>query len=243
MCQRIAFFVLMIMATANTARAQWVVAGFFGSAATTRSDLVLTQPATQTSMRFQSVGWEGRSFRLPPYYGYRAAYFLRSPGWFGIEGGVIHMKVYALAADTVTASGTTGGVPGARPVRLDSVVQRFSLSHGQNMLLVNAVVRRALWRRGDYRAARLLVMSRVGIGPTLPHVESTIGGIGEERYERGALALQAAAGVEVRIWKPLRAVAEYKFTRCRQSVDTAAGSHIETLLVSHHLAFGLAVHV
>jgi hypothetical protein len=201
----------------------------------------VTQPASRTNVRFDPVDYKGRSFNLPLYYGYRAAYFPGSPGWFGIEGEVIHMKAYAQTGEVASASGVVGGVPVAVSMPISNVVQRFSLSHGQNMLLVNAVVRHAFGGRGDYRTARLVALARVGAGPTLPHAESTIGSVADERYECGALVFQAAGGIELLVWKKLHALAEYKFTRCRQSVSVAAGGTAETLLSSHHFVFGTAV--
>ncbi len=233
---------LVILAAPRPAGAEWVIAGFFGNAATTRTYLTLTQPSTRTGVRFDSVDYEGRSFHLPPYYGYRATYFLRSPEWFGIEGEVVHMKVYAQPAEALPAAGTIDGAAVSGPVALASVVERFSLSHGQNLLFVNAVARYAPGRCGDFRTARFVLLARAGVGPTLPHVETTIAGVAEEGYQRGAIAVQAAGGIELRAWKQLHALVEYKFTRCRQSVSAAAGSHIETLLHTHHLTFGLSWH-
>ncbi len=226
----------------HTARAEWVIAGYFGSAATTRTYLALTQPASGTSVRFDSVDYQGRSFQLPPYYGYRAAYFFRSPGWFGIEAEVIHMKVYAQPDQVVPASGTIDGLPVTGPIPIGAIVQRFSLSHGQNLLLGSAVLRYALGECGDYRTARLIAVARVGAGPTLPHAESTVAGAGDEHYQVGAIAFQVAGGVELRLWKGLHGLAEYKFTRCRQAVDGAAGSRFESLLNTHHIAFGASWH-
>jgi hypothetical protein len=196
------FTVLSLLARVRSADAEWVVGGFLGWVATSQSYLAVTQPASRTNVRFDPVDYKGRSFNLPLYYGYRAAYFPGSPGWFGIEGEVIHMKAYAQTGDVASASGVVGGVPVAVSMPISNVVQRFSLSHGQNMLLVNAVVRHAFGGRGDYRTARLVALARVGAGPTLPHAESTIGGVADERYERGALVglpggwRHRAAGVE-----------------------------------------------
>jgi hypothetical protein len=236
------FTVLSLLAWVRSADAEWVVGGYLGSVATGQSYLAVTQPASRTSVRFDPVDYKGRSFNLPLYYGYRAAYFPGSPGWFGIEGEVIHMKAYAQTGDVASASGVVGGVPVAVSMPISNVVQRFSLSHGQNMLLVNAVARHAFGGRGDYRTARLVALARVGAGPTLPHAESTIDGVADERYERGALVFQAAGGIELLVWKKLHALAEYKFTRCRQSVSVAAGGTAETLLSSHHFVFGAAWH-
>jgi hypothetical protein len=197
---------LVLLGLPRSATADWVLAGYFGYAATSRTYLNVTQPASLTAVRFDSVEYQGRSFNLPPYYGYRAAYFFPSPGWFGVEGEVIHLKVYTQPDQVVTANGTIGGASIAASIPLGALVQRFSLSHGQNMLLVNAVVRHAFGDCGDYRTARLMVVVRAGAGPTLPHVESRVGGIGDERYERGAIASQAAGGIELLVWKGLHAL-------------------------------------
>jgi lipid A oxidase len=236
------FAVLFLLVPVRPAGAEWVIAGYFGIAATSRTYLAVTQSASHTSVRFDPVDYEGRSFTLPPYYGYRGAYFFVSPGWFGLEGEVIHMKVFARTGEIVPASGTIDGAPIAAAVPLDGLVQRFSISHGQNMLLVNAVARHAFGECGDFRTARLVALARVGAGPTLPHVESTIGGVADERYERGSFGFQAAGGVELLLWKKLHVLAEYKLTRCRQSVRAAAGASVETLLTSHHFVFGASWH-
>ncbi len=233
---------LVMLGAPGTARAEWVIAGFLGTAATSRSYLMLTQDATRTAIRFDSVDYQGRSFELPPYYGYRAAYFFRTPGWFGLEAEVIHMKVFAQPEEALPASGTLHGGPVAGSVPLDTVVQRFSLSHGQNMLLANAVLRHPFGERGSDRTARLVATIRLGVGPTLPHVESTVNDVTDERYEIGAVAFQAGGGIELRLWKGLHGLAEYKFTRCRQAVNTAGNSHVETLLTTHHVVFGAAWH-
>lgn len=242
-CQALLILILLVLlGLPRQATADWIIAGYFGQAATSRSYLTVTQPETSTNVRFEGVDYQDRSFNLPPYYGYRGAYFFHSPGWFGIEGEVVHMKVYTQPAQVVAARGTIDGAGVPAPVPLGAVLQRFSISHGQNMLLVNAVARHAFGECGDYRTARVVAMARLGAGPTLPHVESTVGADREQRYERGAMAVQVAGGIELRLWKQLHALAEYKFTRCRQSVDAAAGAHVETLLSTHHFVFGASWH-
>ncbi len=228
---------------AHRSDAGWVVSAYLGAARTMQTSIALTDQATATHVRFDGVSYEGRSFELPPYYGYRGTYFFGADGWFGVEGEVIHMKVYADTSAILRASGVVRGAPAPSTMPMNDVVQRFSLSHGENMLLVNAVLRHAFGECGDYRKARITALARAGAGPTLPHVESTIDGAGDERYERGALALQLAAGVDLRLWNRLHALAEYKFTRCRQSVSGARASTIDTLLASHHVVFGASIYL
>ena len=158
-----AVLLLLLLAFPTPARAQWVIAAYFGAATTGNSALTFSQPASNTTTRFDSIAYEGQSFHSPPYYGYRVAYFPRSPGWFGVEAELVHLKVF-----TQLPAG--------------ALLERFSISHGQNMLVANAVVRHAFGEGGDYRAARLLALARVGAGPTIPHVESTVAGVADERY-------------------------------------------------------------
>ncbi len=233
---------VLLLAPVARADADWIAGGFLGAAVTTRTYLAVTQSSSATLVRFDSVDYKGQSFHLPLYYGYRVAWFPGSGRSFGVEGEVIHMKAYAQTGTLVPATGTINGAPVAGTMRLDAFVQRFSLSHGQNLIFVNAVFRHAFGECGDYRTARLVGLARLGVGPTFPHVESTIGGVRDEHYERGAIAFQAAGGIEVLVWKKLHALAEYKFTRCRQSVNAAAGAAVETLLSSHHFVGGVAVH-
>ncbi len=231
-----------MLACARPASAQWVVAGYLGTASTSQTSLALAQSSASTDVRLDDVNYEGRSFSLPLYYGYRVAYFPGTDGWLGIEAEVIHMKVYARTGDLVHASGKVGGVAVNGSMPLGNLIQRFSLSHGQNMILFNAVLRHVFGECGNARTARLIGAARIGLGPTLPHVESTVAGVGDERYQWGALGVQAAAGIELLVWKQLHALAEYKFTRCRQSVTIAGGGTAETLLASHHVVFGASWH-
>jgi lipid A oxidase len=199
-----------------TAYAEWTLGAFVGTAWTRPSTLTVDRPASGAPTKIDGVTFDSRSFETPLYYGYRAGWFRERSG-IGAEGELIHLKVYA------------------RPATLGASVRRFSISHGLNLLLANAVVRRPL--PSHHRAYATV---RLGAGVTIPHAESEIGGVTQGQYEWGSLALQAAIGTEVRVARRVRVLAEYKLTTSAPTVSVAGGT-IQARYLSQHLAAGLGV--
>jgi opacity protein-like surface antigen len=219
----------------------WVVAAYLGGARTRPTSLGISQPALGTSLTFEGVRLEGRSFDPPLYYGFRGGYFFRRRPSVGAEAEFIHLKVFSDPAQRVAASGQLRGQPLNGEVPLGSVVRQYSISHGANLLLFNLAGR---YRAGRGEAApdgRLILTGRAGLGPTIPHTESNIEGQTQEQYELGRLAWQLAGGAEVRLWRGLYALGEYKFTRTRQR-GAVAGGEARALLRTHHGVFGLSYH-
>jgi opacity protein-like surface antigen len=214
-------------------RADWLAAAYLGAARTHPGSLNIEQPSLSTRLRLHPVHYEGRSFHSPVYYGARLGYRFRHG--LGAEAEFIHLKVYALAHRTVAVSGQWRGEAVDARLPMDRFVQRFSISHGLNLLLANLAFSRPLPGPAGLRLAL-----RVGAGPAIPHAESTIGGVSQEGYELGRLALHAAGGAELRLWKRLFWITEYKYTRTRQRVAVPAG-RAEALFRTHHLVFGLGL--
>jgi hypothetical protein len=207
---------------------------YLGTAWTRPTTLTLSQPAFDTRLAFAGVRLETRALESPPYYGVRLGRRLASPLPFGLEVELIHLKVHADPAQRVRAAGVHLSRPLAQEIRLGEVVQRYSISHGVNLVLANVV---AAW---SHPARRWAFEARLGLGPTVPHTESTIDGRAQQQYEAGRLGWQMAAGVRRHLAGPLQAALEYKHTRTRQR-GRVAGGEVEALLRSHHLAFGLRV--
>jgi hypothetical protein len=222
------------------AAAEWVLAVYLGSAHTISAPLLLTQPQAGNDLRLAWVDYRGESMTPPLYYGYRVSLFPQASSWIGVEGEFIHLKVYANTDRTTRMSGTlrAEAVDGMLPIR--SVVERFSISHGLNLVVLNVVVRRTLHGRRDGRG-EVELFGRAGIGPTLPHAESTIDHVSREGYALGSPALQTATGLEIRVSKRLTVLAEYKLSRTRQTVDVDRGE-MRGSFVSHHVVVGIARH-
>ena len=232
---------IVACAVAAPASAEWTVGAFAGGCRTGNTSLTLVQPAADTSVTFDPVRYRSASFEMPIYYGYRIGAF-PGPRWLGVEGELIHMKVIADTARVSRAAGTVRGQAVAGPRAIDSVLERFSITHGVNLLLANAVIRRASADASPSRAPRWMLAGRIGAGASIPHPESTSGGVSLERYEWGAFSMQGAAAAEMRIAGPLYVSGEYKLTRTVQDVTIAGGS-ARTPLVTHHLAAGLTLHL
>jgi hypothetical protein len=218
-----------------------VITAYLGGTRTTSSSLTISQPALGTRITFADVHFDGQSFDFPLYYGGRGSYFLPRLPFIGIEGEFIHLKVFADTRRRVQATGTFGRAIINRELPLDQFVQRYSISHGVNLLLFNVAGRYGVQRSPDHPAGRFILTGRFGIGPTFPHTETVIAGQKQEQYEVGRAAWQLAGGVEVHLWRGLYALGEYKFTRTRQRGKIFAGE-AESLLRTHHGVFGLSYH-
>src|SRR3954462_11073575 len=161
--------VAALLGAAAPARADWSASAFLGASFTAPATLTLDRPAAGAQVQWADVPLDARSFASPPYYGYRIGWTPASHVHLGVEAELIHLKVYTRAGALAPA------------------VERFSVSHGLNLLLGNVV-----WRQPLRGAIRLAVRGGAGIG--VPHGESRVGGIDREQYEVSWIALQAAAG-------------------------------------------------
>ena len=201
---------LFLLGIATPARAEWTIAAYLGASFTHPSALTWRQGAASTAI--PDVHFDGKPLASPPYYGYRAGW--RPNARFGFEAELIHLKVYAHAAD------------------LPSSIERFSISHGLNLLLGNVT-----WRGSDWR--RLHVEARAGAGVAIPHGESEIENVTQEQYVVSSLALQGAAAVSARLTRHLSGFGEYKLTSASPSVSVSGGQ-ISGRFTSQHVAFGVS---
>ncbi|PYR53456.1 MAG: hypothetical protein DMF91_28290 [Acidobacteria bacterium] len=160
------FAVALVLLAGSPAYADWNVGVYLGIPHTLSSPLRLQRPP-DTDVVFASVAYEGEPFTFPLYYGYRAGYF--SHRHLGIEAEVIHLKVFADPSEVVRRDGRLGGRMVMDAAPLGDVVQRFAISHGLNLVLVNAVVRAPVRRRSS--ESRISWVARAGAGPTVPHAE------------------------------------------------------------------------
>lgn len=233
-------FLLAIVCWLNVrSPAQWTASGYIGEAHTQNHSLVVQQPALGTNIRFSDVANRGESFHPPLYYGVRSGYWFRR--YWGAEIEFTHLKMFAKVDQPAIVTGILNGVPINSLVPINTIVQRFSISHGVNLLLANAVFHHELGRSDQERAPRAYIALRFGAGATIPHAESTIQNVTDEHYEVGSPAVQLAASLEVRTWNHLYWMGEYKFTRARAEVGVNSGT-ATTLLESHHLVTGPVLH-
>jgi hypothetical protein len=193
-----------------------------------------------TNLTFRDVRLSSQSFSRPLYYGIRGGYFLRRHPFLGFEAEFIHLKVFADPQQQVHVTGLHHNLAVNTERSLGEIVQRYSISHGVNLLLFNVVARHRI-KYSAHTQERLVLIARAGLGPTLPHTESLVEGRAQEQYEIGRLAWQTSGGAEFRLWRGLYALGEYKFTRTRQRGKVALGT-AESLLRTSHGVLGASYH-
>lgn len=222
-------------------RGGFVVSAYIGGTKTASTNLTISQPSLNNQITFENVQLNSRSFEPPLYYGIRAGYFFRKMPSIGIETEFIHLKVYSNPQQRVRASGGRRGIPINRELQLGEIVQQYSISHGANLLLFNIVGRQGFGRNTNSGRDAVIFSARTGIGPTIPHTESSVEGNQQEQYELGRLGWQIGGGAEVRLWRGFYGLGEYKYTQTQQRGKIFSGT-AESNLKTHHGILGLSYH-
>ncbi len=223
----------------SSLNAEWRWQLYLGKASTSDSDLRIVQPSLQNNLLFHNIEYKDKSFRTPLYYGLRTTYFKRPCSDFGLEVEFIHAKIYSNSQQIVFVSGTKEGGRMDSTMRLGELVQGFSMTHGLNFLFFNLVGRFNFSEKDGNLLNKIKLFVRLGIGPSIPHTESVIQGIKKEQYELHIPAYQIAAGPEIKIWRSLRLLMEYKGTWVRVKDAQIANGYAETKLWTNHLVLGV----
>ena len=229
----------ILLIHAPTAAAQWYVAGYLGANHTMPATVSIDQPSLGTSLDFEDVTLVARPFTSPQYYGLRVGHLFGDQRRLGVEVEWLHPKVYADVEKNVHVTGRSRGVTIDTTTRMDTFVQHYAMSHGMNFALVNIVGRMPLGAKSGGQVSRVALVGRAGLGPMLPHAETTVGGRSREQYERAGIGFQVAGGVDVQLVGWLSAIADYKFGHARPEITIVDGTGRMSANV-HQLAFGLA---
>jgi hypothetical protein len=214
------------------ADAQWFFAGYLGGNATRPSDVTVQAPPLSLGLTFHDVEFVARPLESPQYYGWRLGRMFGGRR-LGLEVELIHLKVYARTGESYATTSTGGSIVLAPGQPMTTVVERYAMSHGLNFLVANFIVRHSL---GSGRAA---LIARAGMGPALPHTETTVLGNAVDRYEYAGVGTHVAAGIDVQMLGRLSFMTEYKFTYARPEITISAGTGRMTA-ATHHVAVGLA---
>jgi len=169
--------------------------------------------ANGASTRFRA-GWDGLSFEMPPYYGFRYTRWTNDRFGWGVEFS--HEKVYADNA-TMAVSGF-----GA-----------LELTDGLNILTINA------WRRWHNDSAWTPYVG-AGIGVAIPHVDAvTPLGNATYGYQYTGLAGRWAAGLSYEVNDSWSIFAEYGGTYSQNDIDLDGGGSMSTDIITNALNIGL----
>ena len=220
---------------------------FTGVGVTGDSDLRIRQPALGTDLTFERVSWEHKSLSTDwtkdsiPYVGARVGFFFREPSWLGLSFEVLHFKVFAEDDEPLRVAGIDEGIPIDNVAPMSDFVQRYQVSNGVNMVLVNVQAHKGFGRSARFREGRADVYVGVGGGVTVPYTRSLIDGESRAQYEWGRPAMQLLGGVAWRVSPAWDLSLEYKLTRTTVDGEVAHGDS-ESILNTKHLAFGFGYH-
>ncbi|QPM91252.1 outer membrane protein [Pseudooceanicola algae] len=161
------------------------------------------------------IGWEGKSFSAPPYYGLRATWWRDGDWGFGAEFS--HNKIYANADDMAAAG-----------------FERLEFTDGLNILTVNAT------RRWQDAWGGFTPYVGGGVGVAIPHVEVTaVGGPSTFGYQMTGPAARFTAGASYALNERWSVFGEYQFTWSDNSAELDGGGSLDTTIYTNALNVGL----
>lgn len=161
------------------------------------------------------IGWDGKSFAMPPYYGVRAMFWRPNNIGWGVEFS--HTKVYAPAAE------------------MPAGFSRLEFTDGHNIFTANVM------KRWPDQWRNITPYVGAGVGIALPHVDVTVGGSRTFGYELTGPAAKLIAGVKYDINDRWAVFTEYQFTWSDNKATLSGGGTLNTRIISNAINFGLAV--
>lgn len=160
------------------------------------------------------IGWKGKSFAMPPYYGVRATWWTSDRLGFGVEFN--HAKVYAPEGEMAAAGFST-----------------LEFTNGLNIVTANVMYRfpnSSAWT--PYVGA--------GLGVSIPHVEVTTAGGSTFNFQFGGPAAALIGGVSYALNDRWAVFGEYKMTYSINDVDLDNGGRLKTNIVTNAVNLGVS---
>ncbi|SDY22321.1 outer membrane protein [Citreimonas salinaria] len=162
------------------------------------------------------IGWDGKSFEMPPYYGIRGTWWRTATLGFGAE--FTHTKVYAPEDEL--------------PAGFDGM----ELTDGHNILTANVM------RRWPDQWGAATPYLGAGLGLAIPHVDVEVnGGPDTFGYQVTGPAGRLMAGVSYPVSKRVSVFGEYQFTYSSNDADLDGGGSLETDIKTNALNVGLSL--
>ena len=163
------------------------------------------------------IGWDGKSFQMPPYYGVRGTWWRNDRLGFGVE--LTHAKVYAPAAE-----------------RAPLGFNRLEFTDGHNLITFNMMYR---W---PDQWKSLTPYVGAGIGIAVPHVDvETATGFKDYDYQFTGPAARLIAGASYDLNERWAVFGEYQFTYSSNSAKLDGNGTLNTDIVTNALNIGLSL--
>lgn len=212
----------------------FTVSAYLGKNFPSKTFLIVSQDINQTFLKFEDIKLTDKAFEFPLYYGIKLSADLKfaGPRTFA-ELEFIHSKVYSNPEQTVRVVGIYRDAQMDSFIKLGSIVQNFSISHGLNYLFLNIGYRLIL-------KESFASFFKFGVGVSIPHFETTIDSLSFERYELNSFAVQVSGGLNFKIRGNFGGLFELKYTS-GEIIDAGIfGGTAETHIKMIHLVFGVS---
>lgn len=200
----------------TSAQAEATVSIYGGANFSPHSNVEYKPNASAPTEEF-TPGWDGASFRMPPYYGVRATWWLEDMPEIGIALDYTHGKVVAEKSVAVANGFTT-----------------LEFTDGINLATINALYR---WRLDNGFTPYV----GVGAGFAFPKVEVTnpSDGIDINEYQITGGTVQAFAGIDYKINDSWSVFGEVKTNYSPVRASLPNGGSLDVNIVNNQIILGL----
>jgi len=206
--------VVLFCETGISSAAEFELSFYAGAQSASSSSVKGTDPGGVGNFDF-TVDWEGRSGKMPPYYGFRGTWWRSDKLGFGVE--FTHSKVYA---DDQS--------------KQNNGFSWLEFSDGLNIITVN------VHRRWRLENRNFVPYISGGLGVAIPHVEAETSGGKTFGYQLTGPAAQWTAGVLYPLGKKWSIFGEYKGNYSQNKADLDNGGQLETNILTNALNIGVS---
>ena len=206
----------LTLCLAGAAAAETQISIYGGWQTSPHSRVTGTLPAgvTHPGPYSKSIGWDGKSFTMPPYYGARVTWWKTGDWGWGFE--LSHDKVYA-GSD------------------MSPEFTRLEFTDGHNIVTMNYM------KRWPAKWDTFTPYVSAGAGFAIPHVDVTpTGGQHTYGYQVTGPAMRLTAGASYELNDRWDLFAEYQFTASSNDATLDGGGDLHTRIITNALNFGVS---
>ena len=208
------FLFLSIFVLTQNVNAQSIEIGVYGGIQSSPHSRITGKHSTSGAQYSELVGWEGKSFNAPIYYGIRTTFWRNDKLGYGAE--FTHTKAYAPSNALQNAG-----------------FDRLEFTDGHNIITFNMSRR---WELDEFKTYSL-----VGLGIAMPHVDALpSGGLHTFEYQYTGPAVRAAVGLLRNLNEDFSIFTEYQFTASDNKVSLRNGGTLNTKLLTNAVNLGVS---
>ena len=206
-------FIFTISAT-KFVYAKSIEVSIYGGLQSSPHSRITGKHSTSGAQYSELVGWEGKSFDAPIYYGIRTTFWRSDTLSYGAE--FTHTKAYAPNKALQSAG-----------------FDRLEFTDGHNIITLN-INRR--WELGEFNTYSL-----VGLGIAIPHVDALpSGGLHTFEYQYSGPAVRGAVGLSRKLNDKFSIFTEYQFTASDNKVSLRNGGSLNAKLLTNAINVGVS---